>query len=273
MPIKSYENTINKDLLQLLRDECLNINNIVTKEMGSIKDNKYNTFWINKNDKPRNFIEYLVLRISLQDYPIKFPENYIGCEWWIQVKDKKENITFHYDKDEALTSLKDIYIYPLKSTITYLTDVGGPTMIFNDENYNNGYLSFPKENKHVVFDGHLFHGVIGSLGTSKPSKGQERITLLINYWNKKPEEPNCIRFPCDKYSLLPLKDEYVQLQESIKKGPSKIFKMNYKSGVNNLIIYRHKTPIPIKVAKNLKEKTTYSFRFNKDLVMINTSNY
>ena len=273
MPIKSHENTIHKDLLQPLKEECLKMNEFVLKEIGTLKDNKYITFWLHKDDKPKTLIEYLVRNISLQDNINNISGKYVGCEWWIQVKNKKEDITFHYDKDEALTSLKDIYIYPIKSTITYLTDIGGPTAIFNDEIYNNGYLSFPKENKHVVFDGHLFHGVIGPLGTSKPSKDKQRITLLINYWHKKPEEPNCIYFPYDKFNLTSLTDEHVQLQGSIKKEPSKIFKMNYKPGVNNLIIYRHKTPIPIKVSKNLKEKTTYSFRFNKEVVMVNTSTY
>ena len=273
MPIKSHENTIHKDLIKPLKEECLRMENLVAKQIGTLKDNKYTTFWLHKDDEPKSFIEYLVRNISSQDFSNGFPENYVGCEWWFQIRDKKEDIVFHYDKDEALTSLKGIYIYPIKSTITYLTDIGGPTAIFNDENYNNGYLSFPKENKHVVFDGHLFHGVIGPLGTSKPDKDNKRITLLINYWNKKPEEPNCIHFPYDKFNLTPLTDEHVQLQESIKKEPSKIFKMNYKSGINNLIIYRNKTPIPIKVAKTLKEKTTYSFRFNKEVVMYNTFTY
>ena len=273
MPIKTYENTIHKDLIDPLKEECLRINKFVVEDIKSLPDNKYITFWNSKDNEPKTLIEYIAKSISLKDYPNGFPDNYVGFEWWVQTRDKKENITFHYDKDEALTSLKGIYIYPIKSTITYLTDIGGPTAIFNDEKYNNGYLSFPKENKHVIFDGHLFHGVIGPLGKSGPKKGNLRITFLINYWYKKPEEPNCIHFPYDKFNLTPLTNEHVQLQGSTKKEPSKIFKMNYKSGINNLIIYRHKTPIPIKVAKNLKEKTTYSFRFNKEVVMINTFNY
>ena len=38
-----------------------------------------------------------------------------------------------YDKDDALCSEKDIYVFPLKGTITYLSDIGGPTAIFKDK--------------------------------------------------------------------------------------------------------------------------------------------
>ena len=112
-----------------------------SKTIGSIRDDKYTTFWLGKDDEPESFIEYIVKNISIQDHPNGFPLNYEGIEWWSQVRDTKEDITFHYDKDEGICSLEHKYIYPIKSTITYLTNVGGPTAIFNDEEYNNGYLS------------------------------------------------------------------------------------------------------------------------------------
>ena len=181
----------------------------------------------------------------------------------MQVRGTKEDITFHYDKDEGLSSLQNKYIYPIQSTITYLTNVGGPTTIFNDNKYDNGYLSFPKTNKHVVFDGHLFHGVIGPLGKIKPTKDSQRITLLINYWYQKPIEPNCILFPYDRFTLLPLTDEHVQLQESISKEKSKIIKMKYQSGIKNVTIYRNTTPISVALSKNLQSMKTYSFKFQR----------
>ena len=222
----------------------------------------------------------LISESEFNIFPNGFPDNYIGLEWWVQVRNTKEGITFHYDKDEGTCSQKGIYIYPLKSTITYLTDIGGPTSIFNDKSYNNGYLSFPKVNKHVVFDGHLFHGVIGPLGKINPNDDQKRITFLINYWHQKPIEPNCIYFPYDKIKLSPVTDEQKELQSSIQKEKLKIIKMNYQSGVNNIFIERqqknnqgkfYQKKIPLKIAKNLKEKTTYSFRFNNEVVVYNTN--
>ena len=51
--------------------------------------------------------------------------------------------------------------------------------------------------------------------------------------------------------------------------------MNYQSGVNNIFIERlqknnqgkfYQKKIPLKIAKKLKEKMTYSFRFNTEVV-------
>ena len=279
MPIRVHENTIHTDFIEPFKKEAIAINNKMV-QYGVLKDNKYITFWLGKEDEPKSLIEYIARNISFQDFPNGFPDNYVGLEWWVQVRNTKEGIVFHYDKDEGTCSQKDIYIYPLKSTITYLTDVGGPTGIFNDESYNNGYLSFPKVNKHVVFDGHLFHGVIGSLGKMVPNDDQKRITFLINYWHQKPIEPNCVYFPHDKIKLSPVTDEQKELQSSIQKEKSKIIKMNYQSGVNNIFIERlqknnqgdyYQKKIPLKIAKKLKEKTTYSFRFNTEVVMYHST--
>ena len=136
-------------------------------------------------------------------------------------------------------------------------------------------LSYPKKNKHLVFDGHLFHGVIGPLSKIKPTKDSKRITLLINYWKKKPIEPNCVHPPYELLSLVPLTKEHVQLQESVTKEKSKVIKMNYKHGTRNLNIFRNNTPINIILAKSLQAMKTYSFKFNRiNVVSVDTySNY
>ena len=263
MSIKSYENIIHKDLIHPLKEECKKIHHYSTKTIGPIRDSKYTTFWLGKDDEPQSFIEYIVKNISIQDHPNGFPKNYSGIEWWSQVRDTKENISFHYDKDEGTASLYQKHIHPIRTTITYLTNVGGPTAIFSDENYNNGYLSFPRVNKHIVADGHLFHGVIGPLNKIKPTKDSKRITLVVNYYVKRPIEPNCISVPHDKLSLLPLMDEHIQLQGPVSKEESKIIKMNYKSGIRNITIYRNMTPIVVAFAKTLQSMTTYSFNFQR----------
>jgi len=266
MPVNVHENTIHLELHDLVKQECHKVNDYCMKEIGTHKDGKYTTFWLHKDEKPETFIEYIVQQISYQDFPNGFPEDYIGMEWWTQIRDTKEDITFHYDKDEGLCSEKSIYNYPMKSTVTYLTDIGGPTAIFNNEQYNKGYLSFPKVNKHILFDGHLFHGVMGPLGKEIPSKDNQRITLLINYWTYQPAEPNCIVFPKKDY-LLPLEKEHIILQESVKKEKSKIIKMNYGKGSKEWIIFRTRTRIPIKFAKTLKQGYTYSFQFFRECVV------
>ena len=192
-----------------------------------------------------------------------FPSNYEGIEWWSQVRDTKEDIVFHYDKDEGTASAYQKFIHPIKTTITYLTNVGGPTAVLNDENYDNGYLSFPKVNKHIVVDGHLFHGVIGPLNKIKPTKDSNRITLVVNYYEKKPIEPNCIKVPHNIISLIPLTEEHIMLQESVVKIEKKTVKMKYNSGIRNITIYRNNSPIILSFSKYLKSMETYSFRFKR----------
>jgi len=264
MGIIAFENTIHHDLLELVKEECIKTH-AINNEIGVLKDRKYTTFWLDKDTEPKSLIEYIVKNISYKDFPNGFPDNYVGMEWWSQIRDTNENITFHYDKDEGLCSEKSIYNFPLKSTVTYLTDIGGPTTVFSDENYNKGYLSFPKVNKHIKFNGNALHGVMGPLGEKKPNKKNKRITLLINYWNYKPAEPNCIVFPKDNY-LLSLEQKHIDLQESNEKTHSKIIKMNYKNGSKEYKFYRTNTPHIVRFSKNLKKGYTYSFSFKKNCI-------
>jgi len=94
-------------------------------------------------------------------------------------------------------------VHPTLSTITYLTDVGAPTLILNvtcpDGNRYQprvpdlGVLLFPQENKHVTFRGDLLHGVVGPLGRRNPNHDtrRPRITFLVNWWSTAPGPPNC----------------------------------------------------------------------------------
>ena len=86
---------------------------------------------------------------------------------------------------------------------------------------------------------------------------------MVNYYVKRPIEPNCISVPHDKLSLLPLTDEHIQLQGSVSKEKSKIIKMNYNTGIRNFTIYRDRTPIVVAFAKTLQSMTTYSFKFQR----------
>mmetsp|Transcript_25645 Transcript_25645/g.63192 ORF Transcript_25645/g.63192 Transcript_25645/m.63192 type:complete len:319 (-) Transcript_25645:725-1681(-) len=102
--------------------------------------------------------------------------------------------------------------FPEVSTVTYFSDLGGPTLIFNQTTLDGndevpvvpsrGFLSYPVYNRHMLFRGNLQHGVPGEL--SLPSsrspteieiklRGNKRVTFLINWWNEKPLGPNCAK--------------------------------------------------------------------------------
>ncbi len=82
-------------------------------------------------------------------------------------------------------------VHPLTSTVTYLTDEGGPTMVFNmitpdgnsaqPEIPDEAYLVFPKKNRHTLFNGNLQHGVISELSLKSNPYNPKRITFLINW--------------------------------------------------------------------------------------------
>lgn len=80
-------------------------------------------------------------------------------------------ISFHWDKDEDLRLLAggNLYVHPYLSTVTYLTDLGAPTMVVNcrintvtgewmvPEDSVEAFVSWPKAGKHLSFDGQLLH--------------------------------------------------------------------------------------------------------------------
>ena len=88
-------------------------------------------------------------------------------------ENERNSICFHWDKDEDLRLMMDgkMYTHPHISTVTYLNDIGAPTMAINylvnpftgeyiipDASDNvEGYISWPKKGKHLSFDGRFLH--------------------------------------------------------------------------------------------------------------------
>jgi hypothetical protein len=108
---------------------------------------------------------------------------------------------FHVDKDESIASNQMYLSHPEYSSILYLTDNGGPTLVLDQYSPNgNGYsprvphqgeISYPTHNKYVVFNGDLLHGVLPGDHNRYSGVHNQRTTFLVNYWNDAPEEPNC----------------------------------------------------------------------------------
>ena len=179
------------------------------------------TFWVpSEGFEPRCSLERMALDV-FRHHTKKgtYDPNCSGAEFWVQIRPSpeagrytmhaqedendndnnkskdmaKEGISFHWDKDEDLRILcgGNTYIHPHLSTVTYLTDIGAPTMALNirvnqmtgeyivpgetatrgDDNNNNnndnnntgnddkvqGFLSWPKFLKHLCFDGRYLH--------------------------------------------------------------------------------------------------------------------
>ena len=85
-----------------------------------------------------------------------------GAEWWVQMRNTKENIGFHYDKDEGVASEEQWMKMPTMSSVFYLTDAGAPTLVLNKTTNrggnrqtpivpDKGYFSYPKKNRYFMF--------------------------------------------------------------------------------------------------------------------------
>ena len=124
-----------------------------------------------------------------------------GCEWWAQVRtsgDKDEAIEFHWDCDEYACDRRGVHVCPALSTVTYLSDVGAPTLVLDvpapptadapldpsQGAIGGGTLSYPKRGKHLVFDGRHLHGAVPTRTerAGDVRRGATRVSFLVNVW-------------------------------------------------------------------------------------------
>lgn len=165
--LMGFDDAIPNNAVEELLKEIGMINDWRSIKNDDLLHGKGRTFWLPAQNmkEPRFWIEWAVAH--LQKYACAKMEltscadELAGAEWWFQTKPSDIGIGFHYDKDEALASIHGRMRHPLLSTVTYLTNSGGPTLVFDmitpDGNSNippipeNGFVSFPKSGRHIVF--------------------------------------------------------------------------------------------------------------------------
>lgn len=173
----------------------------------TLEQGKRATMWMPRDHKPKFHIERAILALA-DSVLAQFPGNkFIGYEWWVQRVPAGDVPSFHYDKDEARSSIKRQFVFPTVSSIYYLNDIGSPTLVYNltcpdgrtrvPERLQDGYLSYPKTNKYILFNGTWAHGVLPGAFLGSPYDGR-RDTLLINFWETMPEPPNTVHTPHDE---------------------------------------------------------------------------
>lgn len=84
----------------------------------------------------------------------------------------EDEVGLHFDADYELEDQTSIMLHPRVATVTYLSDYGAPTVVFNlksppmddvqrkslEKNIDTAWLSHPELGKHIAFDGRLLHG-------------------------------------------------------------------------------------------------------------------
>ena len=222
-----YDGALPVELVPKVKEEAVKAGLWTAAAGSSYEFGKRSTFWMQTNPTPvpRNNIEKAILHLSRYALPDVYknrPElTILGAEWWVQIRAGTETIGFHYDKDEAMASTQMILKHPLISTVTYLTDIGAPTLIFNQTSNGNeetpeipdlAYISYPTFNRHITFSGDLQHGVLGSASKSR-KVAQGRVTLLINWWEVMPLEPNTMLLTDEAMDEIGIRDDNAKNEE------------------------------------------------------------
>jgi hypothetical protein len=177
------------------------------------------TFWLPRRSKPTNVAEECVVKLFALVRP---GPRCIGMEWWLGRLPYGKSLPFHTDRDRSLQKQTGQIVHPLWASILYLNHFPStPTVVYNQVLGPDGKSWVPPEpmfgktldaipNHYAVFRGDLRHGVVANGAAQKPpgSQGKTkkppelRLTLLVNYWDRRPMPPNCRDFDGSIYSAL-----------------------------------------------------------------------
>lgn len=133
-----------------------------------------------------------------------------GVEWWVRRRPVKESMAFHFDKDEHTFRRFGAVNTPWRSTVFYLSQTGGPTVITNQKiDKLQGVSPTPPTqivavsceiNQLLSFPGELSHAVVGL------NRDGMRTTFIMNWWDQVPlglgQTPEFIDFPNIELDML-----------------------------------------------------------------------
>ncbi|KAJ1456690.1 hypothetical protein M885DRAFT_517108 [Pelagophyceae sp. CCMP2097] len=156
------------------------------------------SFWVNRKARPRCAVEAFALKMLFAQ-ELFGDDAAGGAEVWAHLLPPggaEASLPLHFDKDERLLADRDEWRHPALSTVTYLSDGGAPTIIF-DTTLAGGrgaggpsmaFVSHPVAGKHLIFQGSLLHGVAHDLARPTPAQAATgpRLTLLVNLWRGAP---------------------------------------------------------------------------------------
>jgi hypothetical protein len=143
-------------------------------------------------------------------------------EWWLGRLKYGESLPFHTDRDRSLKKQTGGIAHPLWSSILYLNRFpSSPTVVYDQVLGPDGKSWVPPvpefgktldaiPNHYATFRGDLRHGVVANGAehklpgrSGKAGKTPElRLTLLVNYWDRRPMPPNCRDYDGSIYGAL-----------------------------------------------------------------------
>lgn len=217
-----WKQVLDTELLKKVKRESADYHTKIASKLALQIDSQA-TQWLAHDASPRCSIESVIInalmplavhqtaveldatsanRETVSERPL-----FAGAEWWVQHRAPNRSLGFHFDVDSGLMTGQDKrYRTPSTSSIFYLTDSGGPTVVLN-QRLANGYMwghrlapgeatscdiIFPEVNQFCMFPGHRLHGVMpSSMDSMNCEQGEFRTTLLINWWFGEPPSVPC----------------------------------------------------------------------------------
>uniref|UniRef100_A0A7S4BXZ0 Uncharacterized protein n=1 Tax=Chrysotila carterae TaxID=13221 RepID=A0A7S4BXZ0_CHRCT len=159
---------------QALLDDCRTV--FTARAAGGDGYSAGCTFWVSAQDSaPTTALERMALKIfRMHTADAEFEPSTSGAEWWTQVIDAQDDIGFHWDRDYDMQADQGILVHPQLGTVTYLSDVGAPTVVVGHRSqlmasaHNEGEAAgadccWPRAGRHLSFDGQLLHGAPSEL--------------------------------------------------------------------------------------------------------------
>lgn len=176
-------------------------------------------FWFPLDAKPTNVAEEAIVVLRRLVEP---PPECIGIEWWLGRLGQGQRLRYHFDRDMTVRKQTGQLVHPLNASVLYLnTCPSSPTVILDQVPSPDGKSRIPEKsqfrnkfeavpNHYVVFPGNRRHGVIPRSRSSKTSIDQDRasetselrLTLLVNYWDRRPLPPICLDYDGSIYGCL-----------------------------------------------------------------------
>lgn len=176
------------------------------------------TFWFPIDAKPANVAEEAIHVLSAMVDP---PPSCAGYEWWLGRMRRGQKLRYHFDRDLTLRNQSGELVHPLFASVLYLNAFpSSPTVVLDQVPSLDGESTIPERssfrntfhavpNHYVVFPGNRRHGVIPRARRGRSPRGEDdgeaaqwRLSLLVNYWERRPLPPVCIDYDGSIYGQL-----------------------------------------------------------------------
>ena len=162
-----------------------------------LRDSYFTTFWLPRGAPPAHPVEAAVLALW-QLAGVRCA----GVEWWVGRSYTTDvPIEFHFDQDvKARRGLR----HPRLSSVFFFNAVRGGQLAITDQVAGPRGAPVPavphrlqavkpRANRYALFSGRLLHGVLDArgqtpLGRLSGPRGRLRVTLVINFWERRPTD-------------------------------------------------------------------------------------